>query len=110
MCKIDFNCTTHEKEAEISKIKSELYTHLYETLLAETTDTSIQSKLKKRFERHFKFDEGNRPRVWSKEDDVNRVFDEAKINAGLVLNLFCKVDPTIDLSILVIFLFIFSIK
>ncbi|OHS93038.1 hypothetical protein TRFO_40641 [Tritrichomonas foetus] len=55
----------------------------------------ILLKMKSAFDKHFKY-ENNRPRIWTKDDDVNQIFDESKSAGEAVLRLFtiCKLwDP-----------------
>lgn len=63
--------------------------------LVKEAATYILLKMKGAFDKQFKYDNG-RPRVWTKDDDVTKIFEQAKRAGENVLRLFtfCHlVDP-----------------
>lgn len=65
-------------------------------VLVKESAQYILLKMKTAFDRHFKYDNG-RPRVWTKDDDVNQIFESSRKAGEDVLRLFqfCHLwDPT----------------
>ena len=65
-------------------------------VLVKESAQYILLKMKSAFDRNFKYDHG-RPRVWTKDDDVNQIFESSRKAGEDVLRLFqfCHLwDPT----------------
>lgn len=88
-------------ETELEEMNTNIITNInqlfIELLTNETSDTVMNSKLKKRFEKSFKYDEQQRPRIWKPTDDINFFFDKAKAESQKLLNLFeiCQINNDI---------------
>jgi len=87
---------------EIQREKKQMLQHLLEEVIskvqAELQESVFCAKLKRKFELVFKFDNAHRPKIWKSVEEITTRFDEAKLKANTVLNLFTLPDQNLDLK------------
>ncbi|KAF2078413.1 hypothetical protein CYY_000280 [Polysphondylium violaceum] len=82
----DFAIGESECEEYLNKFKE----GVLENLKSKISDRAefIPMKMRKRFEEHFNMDDKKLPRKWKKQDDIATIFQEARLNAEKLIDLF----------------------
>jgi hypothetical protein len=84
----DFACTPTELQEQKLSVRQQILSMVHLRILDEVSDSTFYAKLKKRFELHFKYDEGHRPRIWRTLEEITPRFDHAKLQVRLFVCLF----------------------
>ncbi|KAJ3390196.1 Dynamin-like GTPase that mediates homotypic ER fusion [Lobulomyces angularis] len=91
-----FEVGEEEIASAVLSMKRDAWELLLKVLTEGTSEAEMVSKLKRAFDRKFKYDDDEVPRMWNVGDDIDKVFNEAKLEAEKVLRLFVKFDVDFD--------------
>lgn len=73
-----YNCSDEENAAALTSLRARAWLALRRKLEEQTSDSTVLTTLRTKFEDSFRYDEGGVPRVWKPEDDIEAAFRKAK--------------------------------
>ncbi|KGB78728.1 protein SEY1 [Cryptococcus deuterogattii 99/473] len=89
-----YNCSDEENAAALTSLRARAWLALRRKLEEQTSDSTVLTTLRTKFEDSFRYDEGGVPRVWKPEDDIEAAFRKAKDETLALLPLFANIAPT----------------
>ncbi|WVO19367.1 protein SEY1 [Cryptococcus decagattii] len=89
-----YNCSDEENAAALTSLRARAWLALRRKLEEQTSDSTVLTTLRTKFEDSFRYDEGGVPRVWKPEDDIEAAFRKAKGDTLALLPLFANIAPT----------------
>ncbi|OXG29722.1 protein SEY1 [Cryptococcus neoformans] len=91
-----YNCSDEENSVALTSLRARAWLALRRKLEEQTSDSTILTTLRTKFEDNFRYDEVGVPRVWKPEDDIEAAFRKAKDETLDLLPLFANIAPTDD--------------
>lgn len=76
--RIGYNCSDEENSTALASLRARAWLALRRKLEEQTSDSTVLTTLRTKFEDSFRYDEAGVPRVWRPEDDIEAAFRKAK--------------------------------
>eukprot|EP00003_Mantamonas_plastica_P024840 TRINITY_DN471_c0_g1_i3.p1 TRINITY_DN471_c0_g1~~TRINITY_DN471_c0_g1_i3.p1 ORF type:complete len:414 (-),score=186.19 TRINITY_DN471_c0_g1_i3:611-1852(-) len=94
----EFEATKQELKHALEDWEDDVFAALKKIMLDKSSDEQVMLKLKKKFEDNFRFDDNMVPRVYTKEEEMKKVFESARRGALQLLNVISvlRLDESMD--------------